>query len=103
MGALNVASHTPQNANAPDLGPKGYFSDTSDDTPGGQGSTRLHMDVADAVNIMMWSAPDDTLRDERGIAMWDIYRAEDADKVRRSVPPLSLVLLADEMPCRTNS
>ena len=41
-GVLNIAAHTPTNANPPDLGPKGYFSQVSDDTDGGQGSTKLH-------------------------------------------------------------
>jgi hypothetical protein len=42
-GVLNVAAHYPTNANPPDLGPKGYFSEISDDEPGGNGSTKLHM------------------------------------------------------------
>lgn len=41
-GVLNISTHTPKNANPPDLGPKGYFSEISDDTEGGQGSTKLH-------------------------------------------------------------
>lgn len=41
-GVLDIASHTPVAANPPDLGPKGYFSQTSDDRPGGSGSTKLH-------------------------------------------------------------
>ncbi|GAA5907064.1 uncharacterized protein JCM6883_006127 [Sporobolomyces salmoneus] len=89
-GVLNISTHTPHNANPPDLGPKGYFSEVSDDTPGGQGSTKLHMvriaqfvisrDAADAVNVLLWSStgPEQT----PGIAVWDLYRAEDADKIR---------------------
>ena len=41
-GILDIASHTPVLANPPDLGPKGYFSQTSDDRPGGSGSTKQH-------------------------------------------------------------
>lgn len=62
-GVLNISSHTPSNANPPDLGPKGalltplremersradtrhgagYFSEISDDSRGGKGSTKLH-------------------------------------------------------------
>ena len=38
------------------------------------------MDMADAVNIMLYAAP---RRDgSPGSAVWDIYRAEDADKLR---------------------
>ncbi|GEM11055.1 jumonji domain containing protein [Rhodotorula toruloides] len=58
-GVLDIAAHTPRNANPPDLGPKGYFAQASDDRKGGKGTTKLHMvrsDVADAVNIMLWSS-----------------------------------------------
>ncbi|KAM0747833.1 hypothetical protein T439DRAFT_328506 [Meredithblackwellia eburnea MCA 4105] len=74
-GVLNIAAHTPTNANPPDLGPKGYFSETSDDGPGGQGSTKLH-----TVNLMLWAGtmPDGT----PGTAAWDLFRAEDSDKIR---------------------
>lgn len=41
-GVLDIAAHQPAAANPPDLGPKGYFSQTSDDRPGGTGSTKLH-------------------------------------------------------------
>ncbi|KAG9124751.1 hypothetical protein FRC07_010375 [Ceratobasidium sp. 392] len=54
-GILNVASHFATNAIAPDLGPKMYNAFASNEGPGGQGSTRLHMDMADAVNIMMYA------------------------------------------------
>ncbi|GAA5930341.1 uncharacterized protein JCM15063_004779 [Sporobolomyces koalae] len=74
-GILNVSTHTPKNANPPDLGPKGYFSETSDDSEGGQGSTKLH-----TVNVLLWSAKQ---RDgSPGYAVWDLYRVEDADKIR---------------------
>lgn len=48
--------------------------------PAGQGTTRLHMDVADAVNIMVYASD----REDKtpGCAVWDIYRAEDADALR---------------------
>lgn len=49
--------------------------------PGAKGSTRLHMDMADAVNIMLYSAkrPDGG----EGMAAWDIFRSEDTPKLRR--------------------
>ncbi|KDE04989.1 hypothetical protein MVLG_04637 [Microbotryum lychnidis-dioicae p1A1 Lamole] len=79
-GVLNLAAHAPLNSNPPDLGPKGYFSEESDDRPGGQGSTKLHMDVADAVNVMLWAGP---WKDgAAGAAAWDMFRVEDADKIR---------------------
>ncbi|KEP50096.1 Jmjd1a protein [Rhizoctonia solani 123E] len=79
-GILNLASHFATNAIAPDLGPKMYNAFTSVEGPGGQGSTRLHMDMADAVNIMMYASqsPDGS----PGVAAWDIFRAKDSDKIR---------------------
>ncbi|GAA5865559.1 hypothetical protein JCM8547_007649 [Rhodosporidiobolus lusitaniae] len=79
-GVLNLSSHSPMNANPPDLGPKGYFSHISDDKEGGWGSTKLHMDVADAVNLMVWASPGPD--GSPGVAVWDLYRMEDADKIR---------------------
>ncbi|KDQ07139.1 hypothetical protein BOTBODRAFT_39064 [Botryobasidium botryosum FD-172 SS1] len=80
-GVLNIAAHFPSNALAPDIGPKMYNAFESDEGPGGQGSTRLHMDMADAVNIMLHSSrrADGTT----GTAAWDIFRAEDAGKIRQ--------------------
>jgi hypothetical protein len=48
---------------------------------GSHGSTKLHMDMADAVNIMTFSAPKPD--GSEGCAVWDLYRAEDADKIRK--------------------
>ncbi|KAG8792367.1 hypothetical protein FRC12_006293 [Ceratobasidium sp. 428] len=79
-GILNVASHFATNAIAPDLGPKMYNAFASSEAPGGQGSTRLHMDMADAVNIMMFAS--DSKDGLPGVAAWDIFRASDSDKIR---------------------
>lgn len=57
-----------------------YNALASTDKPGSMGSTRLHMDMADAMNIMTWAAPTPDGAD--GYAVWDIFRAEDADNVR---------------------
>ena len=62
------------------LGPKMYNAMASSDTPGTKGSTRLHMDMADAVNVMLYSAP--TPDGKPGTALWDIYDASDAGKIR---------------------
>ncbi|GAA5929670.1 hypothetical protein JCM3775_006516 [Rhodotorula graminis] len=74
-GVLNISAHVPVNANPPDLGPKGYFSEISDDGEGGNGSTKLH-----TVNILMWAS--DMPDGSPGVAIWDLYAAEDADKIR---------------------
>lgn len=47
---------------------------------GSKGSTRLHMDMADAVNVMTYAAP--TPDGKPGSAAWDLFRAEDSDKIR---------------------
>jgi lysine-specific demethylase 3 len=57
-----------------------YNAMASSDTPGTKGTTRLHMDMADAVNVMLYSAP--TPEGEPGCAVWDIYDASDAGKIR---------------------
>ncbi|KAF8075872.1 hypothetical protein FPV67DRAFT_1469586 [Lyophyllum atratum] len=79
-GVLNIASHFPSDTVSPDLGPKMYNAMAATQTAGSKGSTRLHMDMADALNIMTYAAaaPDGT----PGCAAWDIFRAEDSDKLR---------------------
>lgn len=79
-GVLNVGSHFPTNTVAPDLGPKMYNSMASSLSAGSKGSTRLHMDMADALNVMTYAAPcaDGSL----GYAVWDLFRAQDSEKIR---------------------
>ncbi|OJA07528.1 hypothetical protein AZE42_07698 [Rhizopogon vesiculosus] len=79
-GALNIASHFPSNTVAPDLGPKMYNAMSSFESAGSKGSTRIHMDMADAVNIMTYasSSPDG----KPGCAVWDLFRAQDAERLR---------------------
>jgi len=80
-GVLNIASHFPSNTVMPDLGPKMYIALATTDEEGSKGSTRLHMDMADGVNIMVYSEarPDGS----PGVAAWDLFRAEDADRLRK--------------------
>ncbi|KAF5393641.1 hypothetical protein D9757_000422 [Collybiopsis confluens] len=79
-GTLNIASHFPLNALAPDLGPKMYNAMASNQAPGSKGSTRLHMDMADALNVMTYAA--DCPDGSPGCAVWDLFRAEDSVKLR---------------------
>ncbi|KAI0029130.1 hypothetical protein K488DRAFT_16888, partial [Vararia minispora EC-137] len=82
-GVLNIASHFPDNTVKPDLGPKMYNALATDERSGSMGSTRLHMDMADAVNIMLYAAhAPGADRTHPPCAVWDLYRADDADKVR---------------------
>lgn len=61
-------------------GPKMYNAMSSFESPGSKGSTRIHMDMADAVNIMTYASP---LPDGKpGCAVWDLFRAEDAKGLR---------------------
>ncbi|KAJ3516957.1 hypothetical protein NMY22_g14077 [Coprinellus aureogranulatus] len=79
-GVCNIGSHFPTNAVAPDLGPKMYNAWAANQNPGCKGSTRLHMDMADAMNVMLFASP--CPDGSPGCAVWDIYRAEDSDKIR---------------------
>lgn len=68
-----------------------YNALASSEKPGSMGSTRLHMDMADAVNIMTFACKTPAGAD--GYAAWDIFKADDADKLRKflrdkfTVPP----------------
>lgn len=66
-GTLNLAAHFPKKYNAPDLGPKMYnaypapdFLPQSEDENAQshdiKGTTNLHLDLTDAMNIMLFSA-----------------------------------------------
>jgi lysine-specific demethylase 3 len=97
-GTLNIASHFPSNTVAPDLGkhrddhksisyllsfiagPKMYNAMSSFESAGSKGSTRLHMDMADAVNIMTYASA--TPDGKPGCAVWDLFRAQDAEELR---------------------
>ena len=60
-----------------------YIALANSPTRGSQGSTRLHMDVADAVNIMLWSMhPSERTDSVPACAIWHIFPARDSDKLR---------------------
>ncbi|CAK9781514.1 unnamed protein product [Cutaneotrichosporon oleaginosum] len=80
IGVLNLYSHFPPGPTRPDIGPKMYNALAGREEPGSFGSTRLHMDVADAVNIMLYASK--RADGSPGCAVWDLFRAEDADKIR---------------------
>lgn len=105
-GAMNIASHFPSNTVSPDLGgfqlsfiirdlvdyvndlcsfnliigPKMYNAMRSNQAPGSKGSTRLHMDMSDALNIMTYAAP--APDGSAGRAAWDLFNSEDSEKLR---------------------
>ncbi|KAJ7243114.1 hypothetical protein B0H12DRAFT_1014187, partial [Mycena haematopus] len=80
-GVLNIAAHFAKNALPPDLGPKMYnaYANPRGTASGSNGSTALHMDMSDALNIMMYAAKGS---DNPGGAAWDIFRADDSEKLR---------------------
>ncbi|KAL1749824.1 hypothetical protein FB107DRAFT_224897, partial [Schizophyllum commune] len=80
-GFMNIASHFPTNAVAPDLGPKMYNAQASTTGEGSKGSTRLHMDMADALNVMTYAAAETHDSPPAGAA-WDIFRPEDSATIR---------------------
>lgn len=91
-GTLNLASHFPEGSNAPDLGPKMYNAypapdflpqsqDENAQPHGVKGTTNLHLDLTDAMNIMLFSAggtlASAASTSAKGIpccgAIWDIF------------------------------
>lgn len=108
-GKLNLAGRLPDCFVRPDLGPKMYNAYGSALHPS-KGTTNLHLDISDAVNVMVYvGIPKDGDSDEhikeafRAIdeagcdiltrrrvrdkgelpgALWHIYNARDADKIR---------------------
>uniref|UniRef100_A0A0C9R3V8 [histone H3]-dimethyl-L-lysine(9) demethylase n=1 Tax=Fopius arisanus TaxID=64838 RepID=A0A0C9R3V8_9HYME len=108
-GRLNLASRLPSCFIRPDLGPKMYNAYGSA-MYSNKGTTNLHLDISDAVNVMVYvGIPQDSDKEqhiaealravdeagcdvltkrrvrERGEApgaLWHIYAARDADKIR---------------------
>ncbi|KAA1479365.1 hypothetical protein DENSPDRAFT_757505, partial [Dentipellis sp. KUC8613] len=76
-GIYNMAAHFPLNGIAPDLGPKMYNAFSTVFGGKHNGSTFAHLDMTDAVNLMVWSAP--AHDGQVGGALWHIFRREDSD------------------------
>jgi lysine-specific demethylase 3 len=81
-GCKNISSYFATNANAPDLGPKMYNAWPGGHRAGEKGTTRLHMDVADAVNILLFASNAKQCNAKLAGAQWDIFRVQDADAIR---------------------
>lgn len=58
-----------------------YNAMASYESQGSKGSTRLHLDMADAVNVMLHASS--TPAGEPGSAAWDLFKAADASKIRK--------------------
>lgn len=116
-GRLNLASRLPDYFVRPDLGPKMYNAYGSAVDPA-KGTTNLHLDISDAVNVMVYvgipkDGPEETyikaafraideagcdiltrrrVRDKGELpgALWHIYSARDADKIRDLLNKITL-------------
>ncbi|KAI0715183.1 hypothetical protein C8Q76DRAFT_768217 [Earliella scabrosa] len=79
-GTRNLAAHFPENSVQPDLGPKLYcaLGSVVDDVH--SGSTRLHLDMSDAVNILTYAST--TYDGSAGHATWHIFAPEDSKSIR---------------------
>ncbi|RIA86719.1 hypothetical protein C1645_320152 [Glomus cerebriforme] len=86
-GIMNLAHRLPLEINRPDLGPKMYNAYGSEDNVGGKGTTNLHLDMTDAVNMMAYApSVENRLEEERdkpAAAVWDLYHPADLPRVRR--------------------
>lgn len=100
-GVLNLVGHLPHRGPMVDLGgslvydfffgktitdyccvgPKLYVAEATVFDDEHSGSTILHMDITDTVNIMMWSAEDDT--ESSGVAIWHIFPPQSSDRIRQ--------------------
>ncbi|CAI2175232.1 17144_t:CDS:2 [Funneliformis geosporum] len=86
-GALNLAHRLPLEINRTDLGPKMYNAYGSEEDIGGKGTTNLHLDITDAVNLMEY-APIvekrlENERDKPAAAVWDLYHSAELPRIRR--------------------
>ncbi|KAJ1958633.1 hypothetical protein EC988_000184, partial [Linderina pennispora] len=84
-GKYNLANQLPEEFVPPDLGPKMYCAYGSSDREGGVGTTNLHCDMADAVNIMAYASK--TFLAENDISVPGIWSARVAVKPADSGEP----------------
>ncbi|KAJ3411283.1 hypothetical protein HDV05_002429 [Chytridiales sp. JEL 0842] len=92
-GSLNIAARLDEIYLPPDLGPKMYIAyGSSDDAgPRGFGTTPMHLDMADAVNIMMYSSssPATSFENAKPAAIWHIYPYEALPRIHAFLQKLS--------------
>ncbi|XP_056846114.1 lysine-specific demethylase JMJ29-like [Raphanus sativus] len=112
-GILNIATKLPDKLLKPDMGPKSYIAYGFPDELGrGDSVTKLHLDMADAVNILTHTVSEEKKgsngrkrkkrkknqeeeeepnveseqnHQEMGGALWDIFRNEDVSKLEQYI------------------
>ncbi|KAI9316015.1 hypothetical protein BX666DRAFT_1860155 [Dichotomocladium elegans] len=84
-GYYNLSNRVPKSQLPPDLGPKMFIAYGSDVGEAGVGTTKLHNDMADAVNIMCYMYTTDA----KPAAVWDIYPYEALDTIREFVTKIA--------------
>ncbi|KAJ3198774.1 putative JmjC domain-containing histone demethylation protein 2C [Dinochytrium kinnereticum] len=89
QGSRNLAARLPAELVPSDLGPKMYCAYASSDEGSLRaGTTPLHLDMADAVNVMVYAsdpADSELAMDARPSAVWDIFPRSALVKLRRFV------------------
>ncbi|KAH8924713.1 hypothetical protein BT69DRAFT_1240864 [Atractiella rhizophila] len=78
-GTLNILSYLPKNYLTPDIGARFDFALGSSLQEGTNGTSKLRVDAADEVNIMVYSLP---VSGTRGTTVWDIFPIEETPKLR---------------------
>ncbi|KAG0166518.1 hypothetical protein DFQ28_007192 [Apophysomyces sp. BC1034] len=80
-GYFNLSNRLPKEYVPPDLGPKMFIAYGSGKNDNNHGTTKLHCDMADAVNVMCHAH----VADNNAAATWDIYPAESLPVLREFV------------------
>ncbi|KAJ2910916.1 hypothetical protein GGI21_000378 [Coemansia aciculifera] len=91
-GKFNLVNRLPAKFVPPDLGPKMYCAFGSNDGEGGVGTTNLHCDMADAVNIMAYAPPE--FLEEHNIEVPGIWTRGDSNPRSNIAPSPSSQLTA---------
>ncbi|KAI8384472.1 uncharacterized protein BYT42DRAFT_562644 [Radiomyces spectabilis] len=85
-GYCNLSNRLPDDFIRPDLGPKMFIAYGSVSGEKDVGTTNLHCDMSDAVNIMCYACQDD----DQPAAVWDIFPYEALPKLQTFVQKLAV-------------
>ncbi|TFK45215.1 hypothetical protein OE88DRAFT_1640216 [Heliocybe sulcata] len=81
-GVANLTAHFPPNGVIPDLGPKMYNA-YGTGTYSQHGTTRLHLDVTSAVNLMLYAVAEED--GSPGSAVWHIFPRSTCSSIRKLI------------------